>query len=456
MIRFISVFTGSIGLILLMAFIASRLARARTEGISIRLQVFFALALIVGAFSFGLGLLVLDRIEARATRLASEGAHDEASAIATFIGGQLDVTHTPLDRTVEILRSGPSRSRFRLYNLQKDLLYASGPTPNDPGTVAVSSPIVTVSGTIGFVEVVKPTIIMRSLLEDFAPTVLLISAVLGVAAAWAAMLIGREIAKPIEQLTRFAERVSEGERSLHPPIAHGAEVRRLSRAIERMRKELAGLPYVESFAADLSHELKNPVAAIRASAEVLDEGALAEPQEAERFVRRIREATAKIEALLSELLSLARIEARGIENKEQVDLAEVIRTSIESQGARSQVQLTIRPTPRVRGDRTLLTRAVDNLIGNAIHHRLGDGPILVILEMQQSNVILCVRNPGKIPPHIRKRLFRRFVTSRADRGGTGLGLPIARAVAEAHGGGVEGGELEPGTVEFRFWMPMGS
>ena len=58
MIRFLFVFTGSIGLILLVAFVASRLARARTEGISVRLQVFVALAFIVGAFASGLGLLV--------------------------------------------------------------------------------------------------------------------------------------------------------------------------------------------------------------------------------------------------------------------------------------------------------------------------------------------------------------------------------------------------------------
>ena len=88
-----------------------------------------------------------------------------------------------------------------------------------------------------------------------------------------------------------------------------------------MRRQLEGRPFVETFAADLSHELKNPVAAIRASAEVLEEGALDEPEEARRFVARIREATERIERLLGELLSLARIEARGAESFEPVDLA---------------------------------------------------------------------------------------------------------------------------------------
>ena len=77
------------------------------------------------------------------------------------------------------------------------------------------------------------------------------------------------------------------------------------------------------FAADLSHELKNPVAAIRASAEVLADGALDEPEEASRFVARIREATSRIEALLGDLLSLARIEARGVEDAEVLNLADL-------------------------------------------------------------------------------------------------------------------------------------
>ena len=96
-------FVGFVGLIFLTAFVASRLIRARTEGLSVRLQVFLALALIVGAFAFGLGVLVLDRIEARATRLAREAARDEASAIAAFIGSQADVGGASLKRMSEVL-----------------------------------------------------------------------------------------------------------------------------------------------------------------------------------------------------------------------------------------------------------------------------------------------------------------------------------------------------------------
>jgi len=431
------VFTGSIGLILLMAFVASRLARTRTEGISVRLQVFIALAFIVGAFACGLGLLVLDRIEARATRVAHEAASDEAAAIAVFVAGQMDATGASLQSIADVLEyerlhGGATHSRLALIDVAGLALFIDGPRPDEPGTVAVRAPIRSRGGVVGHVQVVKETIVMRRLLEDFAPTVLMISAVLGVAAALAAALIGRAIAAPIEALTHFAEHVSEGDRSVTPPVPHGLEVKRLTRAIDKMRRELDGLPYVEGFAADLSHELRNPVAAIRASAEVLDEGALAEPEEAARFVRRIREATDRIEAILTELLSLARIESRGVENPQRVDLFAITRAVIDSHAARGTVVLD-GPNPlHVVGDERWLTRAIDNLVHNALTHGDGSRSPTVTLRSEDKDVIVSVSNPGTIHPHIRKRLFRRFVTSRGDKGGTGLGLSIVRAVAEAH------------------------
>jgi len=297
---------------------------------------------------------------------------------------------------------------------------------------------------------------MRRLLADFAPTILLLSSILGAAAAAAAALIGRAIASPIELLTAFAERVSEGERSARPPVAHGLEVKRLSKSIDKMRRELEGRPYVESFAADLSHELKNPVAAIRAAAEVLDEGALAEPEEAARFVKRIREATGRIEALLEELLSLARIESRGVEGGEEFDVVHVARTIADSYAARGSIEIEAKVDEvRVRGGRRWISRAIDNLVKNAVVHGTGRKPVRVVVDTGETSVSVSVINDGSIAPHIRKRLFRRFVTSRGERGGTGLGLAIVRAVAEAHSGSVEVMERDS-EVEFRLVLPKGS
>jgi signal transduction histidine kinase len=75
------------------------------------------------------------------------------------------------------------------------------------------------------------------------------------------------------------------------------------------------------------------------------------------------------------------------------------------------------------------------------------------LQRDGEYVVVRVENAGTVPPHVRQRAFRRFVTTRSDKGGTGLGLAITRAVVEAHGGRAEIARLGPPTVEFRLRLP---
>jgi len=458
-IRLVVVAAAAIGLILFVAFVVSRLLGARTRGMSIRMQVFLALALIVGTFAFGLGVMVVDRIETRAVRLATQAAEDEARAIAGLMLGELDRTGGDLAEVaarLELERRRGADLRMQLLDAAgRTLLPAGGERDTDePGTVSVNAPIVLQGRVLGSVRVIKPTVVMKNLLADMAPTVLVISLVLGAAAALAAAWIGRAIAEPIEALTAFSERVSAGERSASPPPAFGREVTRLSRSLDSMRRELEGRPFVETFAADLSHELKNPVAAIRASAEVLEESALEEPEQARQFVRSIREATARIERLLSELLSLARIEARGAEAFEPVDLGSLTRRSVEALGeAASRIEVKVEGEVRVRGDAGWLARAVANLIDNALVHSPVASLVSVRVQRVSGGVSLVVDNEGRISAYVRERLFRRFVTTRGDKGGTGLGLAIVRAVAEAHAGRVELVAAGPKRVEIRLHLP---
>jgi signal transduction histidine kinase len=321
----------------------------------------------------------------------------------------------------------------------------------------VSAPIIVNGKVEGGVQVVKRTIVIRRALADMAPFILVVSIVLGVTAALAADFIGRGIAKPIEALTDFAGRVSTGERRAAPPPVLGREVQSLTFAIDSMRRQLEGRPFVETFAADLSHELKNPVAAIRASAEVLADGALEEPEEAARFVGRIREATSRIESLLGDLLSLARIEARGVEDATVLDLGALAEKAVERARERGGPDATFEvdtaPGASVRGDPLWLGRAIDNLLDNAlVHGRAGD-PIRVLVAKNGESVAFSVQSGGEIGRHVKKRLFRRFATTRADRGGTGLGLAIVRAIAEAHSGSAECTLTGPPLVEFRISLP---
>ena len=454
MTRLILVAAAAIGLILLMGFITQRVVRARTAGMSIRLQIFIALAGIVGAFALGVGLLVLDRIEARATLLATEAARDEAQAIARFVGAEMSSGSVSIQDIAKTLRREGKEEAVHLVLLDTGGRVVFGQGAQEPGTVVVESSILVDGRVVGAIRVQKPTIIMRRLLADFAPTVLVISVTLGAAAALAAAVIGRAIATPIEGLTHFAVRVSEGETSVVPPIAHGKEVKHLTRAIDSMRRELEGRPFLETFAADLSHELKNPVAAVRASAEVLEEGAIDEPEEARRFVSRIRESTARIEALLGEILSLARIEARGLEESAEVDVGALARAACEAAKDRgAKLELTVDPDTIVRGQSNWLARAIDNLIDNAVVHGDPQSASRIVVRREGGKVSVQVVNQGAVAKHVRTSLFRRFVTTRGAGGGTGLGLAIVRAVAEAHGGKAELLRPGPPEVEFRLTLP---
>ena len=177
MIRLIVVATASIGLMLFVAFIVARLVQTRTRGMSIRMQVFIALAVIVGAFAFGLGLMVIDRVEARAVRLATQAARDEAAAISRMLTGEMNRSELQLtevaDRLEQEALAGADLRMELLDDTGRVLFPATHQSAEgDPGTVTVDAPVEVRGQRIGWVRVVKPTVVMRALLADFAPVVL--------------------------------------------------------------------------------------------------------------------------------------------------------------------------------------------------------------------------------------------------------------------------------------------
>lgn len=473
MMRLLVTAASSVGLILFVALVATRLVRSRRRGLSVRMQIFLALASIVLAFALGLGLLVVDRVEARAKNLALAAAADEARAVAAILQSELDRSGASFATLAadlghwQVGRSASPVGQMGLELLRPDgtLVFPRDGTSRarEPGAVFVDAKVGSKDRPSGIVRVVKPTIVVEEMLADFAPTVLAISLLLGAAAAVAAAWIGRAIAEPIEALSDFGERVASGQPTAVPARAAGREVARLVRSIDAMRRELEGRPFVETFAADLSHELKNPVAAIRASAEVLQEGALHEPEQAEKFVRRIREATERIERLLAELLRLAQLEAQGAGDLEQLDLVTLVREAVqalpggqpsEGPAGERRVEIVAEKEPLVRGHRMWISRAISNLAENALIHSRAGSKVQITIGVSRQKAIVRVENEGGVAAHVQKNLFRRFVTTRGDKGGTGLGLAIVRAVAEAHSGQVELVSAGPPRVSFELRLPV--
>jgi signal transduction histidine kinase len=443
-----------------------------------------------GGFAALLGLLFVRGLESRTARIDAEVAQENAEILA----GVLSAMDQPLSELAHRL-SLADGLRVEIFDEDNAPLYASGPLH----AVAVqrSCAIRGPHGQRGMVRVTRGSLGLGQILRGVASRAAVLSLLLVLASAWAAALIGRAIAKPIERLTGAASRIAHGERQAALPRPFGREVRTLTAAVESMRRELEGRHLAERLAADLSHELKNPVAAIRAAAEVLADGALEEPATARRFVGRIREATERLLGIINNLLALTRLQARGV-TEETVDVVDLCRQSLDAHAAlaaRKRIHVSLESKSDspvlVRGDPVWLRRAIDNLVDNAVVFATADSDaaavsIAVLPQVKRAPgksptqsvlatsarklyrrsspsldalydelfVAIEVKNRGAgVAPEVRDRLFDRFVTTRRDTGGSGLGLAIVAAVAEQHGGSVELVAEGPPETRFRLYLP---
>jgi two-component system phosphate regulon sensor histidine kinase PhoR len=222
------------------------------------------------------------------------------------------------------------------------------------------------------------------------------------------------------------------------------------------------------FVANVSHELKTPLAAIRGYAETLRDGALDEPPTAQRFTDRILAQCRRLQALLDDLLTLSRLEGISLREREPLELAVVVRQAADTLaplardrqiGLEIELESEDTPVPAVLGDPDAIERLVLNLLENAIKYNRPEGEVTVRLSSTGPGVVLEVSDTGiGIPPESLPRIFERFYRvdkGRArDEGGTGLGLAIVKHVAQAHGGQVDvESRIGKGTT-FRVRLPV--
>lgn len=206
---------------------------------------------------------------------------------------------------------------------------------------------------------------------------------------------------------------------------------RQRRAIQRER----------DFARAAAHELKTPLAVLRAHAEALREDIA--PEKREQYLDVVLSESDRMSALVGSLLELARTEANGVAKKEPVDLAALVREvfaplALPLEQKNLQLQLELEEVS-LSGDRARLEEAVENLVSNALRHADSGGTVQVSLEKFGHCARLTVYNDGpNIPSEDLSRLWEPFYRadpSRSrDSGGTGLGLAIVWKTVEAHGG----------------------
>ncbi|HEY4564337.1 MAG TPA: ATP-binding protein [Thermoanaerobaculia bacterium] len=220
------------------------------------------------------------------------------------------------------------------------------------------------------------------------------------------------------------------------------------------------------FVANVSHELKTPLAAIRGYAETLRDGALDEPPTARRFTDRILSQCRRLQELLDDLLILSRLEGLDAAlDREPVDLEAVARRAVElltpsAREKRVEIELQEEEeVPAVQGDAVNLERLLLNLLDNAIKYNRPDGKITVRVGRYGSDALLEVSDTGiGIPAESIPRIFERFYRvdkGRArEEGGTGLGLAIVKHIAQAHGGQVDVESRMGRGSTFRVRLPL--
>src|SRR3954447_26044031 len=219
------------------------------------------------------------------------------------------------------------------------------------------------------------------------------------------------------------------------------------------------------FVANVSHELKTPLAAIRGYAETLRDGALDEPPTARRFTDRVLSQCRRLQELLDDLLILSRLEGLDAAlHREPVDLEAVPRRAVElltpsAREKRVEIELQEEEVPAVQGDAGNLERLLLNLLDNAIKYNRPDGKITVRVGRFGTDALLEVSDTGiGIPAESIPRIFERFYRvdkGRArEEGGTGLGLAIVKHIAQAHGGQVDVESRMGRGSTFRVRLPL--
>lgn len=318
------------------------------------------------------------------------------------------------------------------------------PSDENSSVMHVAAPIYAGERLLGVLTVAKPNQAVAPFVERGRRKILNgglwlfgLSLVIGLAVVlW--------ITGSLRQLVRYAEQVSRGEKA-EPPALGSSELATLSRALAGMREKLEGKQYVERYVHTLTHEMKSPLTAIQASAELLEDG-VTQPQH-RNFARTIADQTERLRQLVDRMLGLASVESRQrLEQPLPVELAAILAEVLVTREAQLAarhltVEVTAARDATVLGDKFLLGQALGNLLDNAIVFSPEGGQIeLAIQQRDLRTAVLTVADRGEgVPDYALDRVFDRFYSLPRPATGqksTGLGLPFVREVAVLHGGEV--------------------
>jgi two-component system sensor histidine kinase CpxA len=262
----------------------------------------------------------------------------------------------------------------------------------------------------------------------------------------------RGINRSIAQMTQATRQIAEGRFDTRVAEGRRDELGDLGRSVNQMAARLAGLVAGQKrFLGDVAHELCSPLAKLRVSLGILDQRTGDEHKD---YVARAEDEAAHIAGLVNELLSFSKASlAAPATPLRSVNVRQAVAKAVHREAPdHAQVNMEVPGELVVRADAELLTRALSNLLRNAVRYAGECGPITVCAQREQDKVKITVadRGPG-VPANDLPRLFDPFYRADASRdretGGVGLGLAIVKTCIESCGGAVACRNLEPAGLE---------
>ncbi|MEW2353806.1 HAMP domain-containing sensor histidine kinase [Spirillospora sp. NPDC029432] len=297
-----------------------------------------------------------------------------------------------------------------------------------------------------------PSILVTGLLELLLGLAVVLLSAAAASITW--RIVGRTL-RPVEQIRAQLAEISASDLSRRVPEPPGEDeiaelARTANQTLDRLERAVARQ---RQFASDASHELRTPIAGLRANLE--DASMHPDDTDLEGTVRSALRDTDRLESIVTDLLLLARIGTGAPGAEEDIDLGVLAETEIARRPSLLAIDTRLPPGILVRGVRMQIVRLLANLLDNA--ERYGGGKVEVALQRNGATADLTVTDDGPgIPEADRERVFQRFTrldTARSrGAGGTGLGLAIAREIAQAHGGTLKIDDHPAGT-RFTLTLP---
>jgi two-component system OmpR family sensor kinase len=279
--------------------------------------------------------------------------------------------------------------------------------------------------------------------------------------------------RPLRRIEETAAAIGAGDLSRRvEPDGGTTEIGRLGGSLNAMLGQIedafaersASEARLRRFISDASHELRTPVAAVSAYAELFDRGARDRPDDLARSMTGIQRETRRMGLLVSDLLLLARLDqGRAVETK-PVDLTALAGEAVDAAHAMEPGRPLALEAPAaitVTGDAERLRQVIDNLLANVRAHTPADAATAVRVRRESSNAVLEVTDSGpgmdaEHASHVFERFYRGDPSRSRDHGGAGLGLAIVAAIVEAHGGAVAVESVAGTGTTIRVTLPDGS